>query len=140
MNKSGLKQYKRTETEGASPAQILSLLLEKCAKETEKAKECIQNQEIEKIMDHCQKVSTILTGLSNSLLRETPEQQAMTEVLTDYYRMLMQLLNQIVCRQDLSSCDALISSVREMAEAWRQGERGFTEALPEDIAAINVGV
>ena len=140
MNKTGLNQYQKIETEGASPAQVISLLLEKCAKETEKAKKCIQNQESEKIMDHAQNISTILIGLSNCLVRETPEQQEMAQILSEYYGMLLKLVNQIVCQQDVISCDALISSVRSMAGTWRQGEQASIPSSSAEIPNINYGV
>ena len=129
------KAYKNRDIEGAQPAEQVAILLEKAAAHIKDAKQAIQNKNMEECYFYCEKASTIINGLTKSLSHSTPEQAQMAATLQSYYTMLDQLVGQILSRQDMPSCDVLISSLYDMASTWRQVSaqlEGAPEESPKD--------
>lgn len=124
------KTYGENRKQGSHPTELIALLLDKCALYTQSAKEALLKKDMETCYAFCEKVTIMVNGMAENLRAEEAEDSELDTTLQGYYSLLDQLVTQILSRQDVSSCDALLDSLKEMASAWRQISQ-FADESPE---------
>ena len=118
--------------EAHTGAYQIPALYEGCVKFMYQAKEAIQNKNYESRFNEVHRVSSIIAGLRECLdFDKSPD---VARVLDDYYGMIDFQLLTLQSNDDEALCDQIISSLKQMHQAWKDvaSEHNKTSDVSKD--------
>ncbi|ARN84026.1 flagellar export chaperone FliS [Candidatus Nucleicultrix amoebiphila] len=114
-----LKSYRDNKINGLGIFEIVASLLDAASSNIRSAKIAIQNNDIPKRAEESQKAITILSGLHDTLLKNSPQQKEASKVLEDYYKTMNDLIVRMNARNDAETGEAIEQGLKKFAKAWR---------------------
>lgn len=129
------KAYQQINVQSLSPGEQVARLLETAAKHIARARAHAEAREFEQRFYATEDAMKIINGLQGCLNAD-PQASSIRATLENYYAGVILLISRINIRNDVGTCDAAITSLKTMAETWREAEK---IAQSNHEAAASVG-
>ena len=134
------QQYKKNAKIVSSPAEGIAQYFDEAATSMEAAAIAIDNNDIEKRYNDSQHAANIMSGLSASLNRDTPEQETMAQTLDDYYSSMIVMIGRMNIKNDRALCLSIRDSFKEMAKCWREAGAAYAKGQEEKVESASSAV
>jgi len=137
MNTNPYSVYKiQNKKQAESVAESVAYFFELAANHMKEAGQCIERNDIVKLVEETQKAQEILGSLAENLQPTDPEIGDVAEKLYHYYSTMMILMSRMVIKRDITICAAIEKSLRQMQSCWlTYGKKAEKEVLR--TSAIN---
>ena len=134
VNTQAYLQYQKTSIETMSPGKLLLMLFDGAIKDLNRAKEAIDNKDINKAHNELVKVQDIITELMTTLKMDYEISNSLMS-LYDYY---LQQLVEANMKKDKTIIDEVLDFFVQMRDSWDQAIKQIAASPPTEEQAATL--